>query len=495
MLNHDVAGVPELREVLVRHGYLAPDAAALLGDPPAAGAQRHADLPLYLRRLAAAPGPLATLLRLFALHAPAPLEEVRAALAPLTPEALQEMGLLALAGGEARPLQGIAAFEDLLVASDVMTAGGPEGVDHVLGVNPPTVSLAQLTPRRRVGTALDMGCGSGVQAFLLARHAGHVTGVDKNPRALAAARFNAALNGIRNVELLEGDFFAPVAGRRFDLVVSNPPYVISPDSTFTFRDGGRGGDGVSAEVAAGAAAHLAPGGVAVMLCNWAVGAGERFDAGPRRWLAGSGCDALLLCRGLTRPLDYAAAWTRSTDRDAYAAALERWSADHARRGIAAIGQGVLAIRRGDGPPGAGGDTERFQAEEYVETPRPGAGDHLARMLEAMPAVDPAAGDDAFLASRWRLDPACRLLQRSALEAGEIHVENVILSLEGGLGFHGALDPAGLELLRTCDEGRTLGDVVSHMTSRSGSPDRAQLLAALRRYASLGFLLPAAPRAG
>src|SRR5204863_7324383 len=125
--------------------------------------------------------------------------------------------------------------DELLIASDhAATAEGH--ADHVPGVHRPSVALAHLTVRGEGERALDVGTGNGIQAILLAAHAEHVVATDVNPRALALASLNAALHGVSNVETRCGSFFEPVAGERFDLVVSNPPYVVSPDSAFLFRD-------------------------------------------------------------------------------------------------------------------------------------------------------------------------------------------------------------------------------------------------------------------
>jgi methylase of polypeptide subunit release factors len=72
---------------------------------------------------------------------------------------------------------------------------------------------------------LDVGTGSGVLAILAAQHSDQVTAIDVNPRALMFARFNARLNGVSHLQLLEGSWFEPVAGRTFDLIACNPPYV------------------------------------------------------------------------------------------------------------------------------------------------------------------------------------------------------------------------------------------------------------------------------
>ena len=101
--------------------------------------------------------------------------------------------------------------------------------DHVLGISSAATSLAQLTVREPVARALDLGTGCGVQALHLAAHAQQVVATDVNKRALELTRFNAELNAVADrIEVREGSFFDPVAGELFDLVATNPPFVISP---------------------------------------------------------------------------------------------------------------------------------------------------------------------------------------------------------------------------------------------------------------------------
>ena len=148
----------------------------------------------------------------------------------------------------------------------------------VLIPRPETETLVEAAlkchPREGGGpiTVLDLGTGSGIVAITLAceRRDWKVTATDASPAALEVARDNARRLEA-HVELLHGDWYAPVAGRRFDLVVSNPPYIAGSDPHLAKGDlrfepataltdgSGDGLDSIRA-IVAGAQAHLAPGG-------------------------------------------------------------------------------------------------------------------------------------------------------------------------------------------------------------------------------------------
>lgn len=128
-------------------------------------------------------------------------------------------------------------------------------------------------PAERPLELLDLGTGSGCIALTLGhlRPDLHVTAIENSPAALACARRNAKRLGVRNVELIEGDWFAPIEGRRFDAIVSNPPYVRRDDEHLQQGDVrfeptaalDAGVDGLDAfrRIVDGAATHLSAGGL------------------------------------------------------------------------------------------------------------------------------------------------------------------------------------------------------------------------------------------
>jgi release factor glutamine methyltransferase len=145
------------------------------------------------------------------------------------------------------------------------------------GVYAPQADTRLLTEAlRQEGTlrgarALDLGTGTGALAVEAARRgAARVTAVDISARAVATARANALLRGV-DVDVLKGDLTAPVRGRRFDLVVCNPPYVPSVTDRLTTRnpglawDGGRDGRALVDRVCRDTPSLLAPGGVLLLV--------------------------------------------------------------------------------------------------------------------------------------------------------------------------------------------------------------------------------------
>ncbi|HKW78193.1 MAG TPA: methyltransferase, partial [Candidatus Limnocylindria bacterium] len=318
---------------------------------------------------------------------------------------------------------------------------------HVMGYASSSRLLASLTVRRRVERALDLGCGSGIEAILAAGHADQVIATDINPRALAFTAFNAALNGMNNVECREGSFFEPVAGETFDLIVSNPPFVISPEKTIVFRDGGLRADDVGRLVLRESAGHLRDGALAFVMMNWGIGPGGDWRERPSAWAADLPCDVWVLQREREMPLLYAASWNdRLLDRPTeYASALDRWSAYLAGLGFASVGFGVAIVRKPEGPP----RWVRFD-EIAIDGEEP-AGEQIARLIAAQDFLAGLADDRELLGVRLALAPEHRLDEALRQRDGSFVVEGATLRSTTGLGFALPLDGRSLALLARLDD--------------------------------------------
>ena len=227
-----------LRETLQRAGYDADFLARTEAIAP-----RRLDalrLPLVQAWLREQQQSAAVLARLFAYRDQVGRAELERVLSRSVCSALTEIGALLDRDGEFRSRLRLVPFFGLWLAAD--EADGY--LDPVMGPGATTLELGRALPPRFEGALLDLGTGAGSLALLAAsRGAGPVVGTDIDPRAIAFARFNARLNDLE-VEWLVGDLLAPVAGRRFDWVVAQPPFVPSPQGmhAVTYLHGGARGD-------------------------------------------------------------------------------------------------------------------------------------------------------------------------------------------------------------------------------------------------------------
>lgn len=348
-----------LREAV--EGYTVDAVSDLLG-PIGRAAHQRGDLTGVARALPDR-GPLATLVRLFLLGEPVPDNEARAALRPLDISAAGE--LIEVAGGvaqarlELRPYATDPSGPWWVVSdfgSDVRP--GPLAPDHVLGIGSASLTLAQATPRRPVERALDLGTGCGVQALHASAYATSVVATDISARALRLAATTAELSGC-GWDLRQGSLLEPVADDRFDLIVANPPFVVSPGldrdhGGYDYRDSGMAGDTASATLVAGVADRLAPAGSASLLANWIVPADGDWGGRVEGWLAGAPCDAWIWQREVVGPDEYVSLWLRDAGevpgtprwRERY----DSWRTwfDDAR--IAAVGMGLVTVWRNDAGP-------------------------------------------------------------------------------------------------------------------------------------------------
>lgn len=207
--------------------------------------------------------------------------------------------------------------------------------DAVLPPGETTAILYRAARRagRLRGTVLDVGCGSGALALLLAQGASAVTGADINPHAIALSEQNAVWNGIENAEFLCGSLFAPVADRQFDLIVCQPPYVPQPSKQahHTFLHGGMRGDELTIRILAEASAHLARGGSALVFSDWPLRRGETL------------LDRLPPMQGGVRI--QASPWLTI---DSYAAAYGQDLHEHlSQLGIIGVQQALLSLTQGE----------------------------------------------------------------------------------------------------------------------------------------------------
>ncbi|CAN5354265.1 methyltransferase [soil metagenome] len=299
---------------------------------------------------------LAVLVRLFLLGTDESPERVQQAMPGLGVDTLLDSGVVEAGDqGTIRAALDIRPHSDgnrdFLVVSDQDAAmrPGPLRRNHVLGIGGTSITLAHAVVRDPVRSALDLGTGCGIQALHLDAHTDHIVATDTNPRALALAAATARLNGM-SWDLRHGSLFEPVAGERFDLIVSNPPFVVGTGALdFQYRDSGMAGDALCANLVGQAGDHLEPGGTLQILANWIVRRGDEGGAWRDRvsgWLSGTGLHAWVVQREFADPYSYVSLWTSDAGE---------LPADAARRGglwldwfeaedIAGVGMGSITLR-------------------------------------------------------------------------------------------------------------------------------------------------------
>ncbi len=442
---------------------------------------------------------LSLLIRLFLLNRDVSPDELTRVLPTAgVPEAIENGVLEAVRGGiraavDLRPY----ADEDheYLVLSDLDSdvRPGPVRPDHVLGIGSASLSLARATIRERVGSVLDIGTGCGIQALHCYHHADSVTATDTSARALALAAGTARMSG-QSWELLAGSLFEPVGDRRFDLIVSNPPFVISAgEQRFSYRDSGVAGDGLVRSLIAEIPAHLNPGGTAQLLANWMVHEGADWRSRVGGWVADTGVDAWVVQRELADPVEYVALWLKDAGEDGEAresaeAIADAWLDYFDRESVAGIGMGLITLRRSDAAAADVILDEITAAGEEI------TGEEAAGFL-ARRAWLREHDDRALLAATLSLSPAALLEERSLPHPDGWATVYRVLRRAGGPGAYLQLDEWTKALMAGCRGQVPLHVLIDLLASAHGFDPAALAEAALpavRHAVTRGLLHPVAP---
>ena len=426
---------------------------------------RHGDVPV-LRRALRADEPLATLVRLFLFGDAVAIVDVDRALGAGA-ALLEAAGLVEQRGIQFAPLVSITPWRDLLVVHDADPAG-ELWRSHVSGPTPAAETLASLVIGARVERALDMGTGAGLLAVAAARHAGHVVATDVNPVALEYTRMTALLSDAANIETREGDLFDPVRDERFGLIVSNPPFVISPQDDLVFRHSPMARDELARTVVRDAAQHLEDGGYGVVMANWIQPPGDAWLDVPAAWLDGTGCDAIVLLFAIEEPLGYAVRWNMRQQQlapEAFPATIDAWLDYYRNENIDAIASGVVVLRRRATDQAS---PARIHGLELTAETRGSASEHLLAVFDGLDylAADPSV--EELLATRFVIPATHRLDQSLHSQGPNYIVDATTLWLADGLGIRVAVDPELVPILLRLDGSQPLGEAAAEVAELTGT---------------------------
>jgi methylase of polypeptide subunit release factors len=469
-----------LREAFLTAGYTVDGVLDLLGT------QAHAALgrgePEAASHATRDAGELGTLIRLFLLGEAEPAAAVRAALGSVDPDEAVSAGIMTQSGHAGLDIR---PYEDWWVIADLDSAtGATVSADHVLGVGHASVSLARATARRPVGTLLDLGTGSGVQALHAGTHASKITATDISERAMALARGTFLLNEL-DVELLAGEWFTPVRGRQFDQIVCNPPFVVGPPKVdYVYRDGGLGGDEASALVVRQLPELLTDGGVGQLLASWVHHRNSDWTDRVTSWLP-AGVDAWFIQRDIADPVLYVGTWLRDAGIDPRslegrerARAWLDWFADNKVEGI---GFGYVTLRRTSGTPTVSCEDLRHAYDDPL-------GPETARWLDNVAWLRSNA--DSLLQTRFTVPPTVLLEEIANPDDAGWATMVRRLHRTDGPGWQHEIDELTAKLLAGCRGEVRLADLLALLRLGYGEIDIATALAMVHDFVLHGMLIPA-----
>lgn len=446
-------------------------------------------LKLYLLGVPLEPSRLNLLLRWFWIGSEVEIAVARQFIPEPMIALLVKAGVLCETGASLESTVRISPFSDLLVASDHAVARmGPVHDDAVSWPNPTTLLSDQMAMRSAVGRTLDLGTGNGILALRAAAHSGHVVATDINRRAREFCAFNAALNGVGNVEFREGHAYEPVRGERFDLMLVNPPFFVTPSVRRVFSDNSMELDGFCRMLLGQAPEFLNPGGYCQMLVEWVQVKGQPWRERLAEWFAGLGCDVWVMSTYQRPARDYAMIRVQEDREETSSAANQaalstEWQAYFESREVEAIFGGIVVMRRREG-------RNWTRIEELGAMPSRPFGDFLRRVFDNRDYLESHA-DEELLRSRPALASSARLRKQFALAAEGWKLAAVNLQLGEGLPYSLAVQPQVADFLALCDGRRMLGEIADRMAAAlrvDAAMVRREICTIVRQVADRGMMV-------
>jgi len=436
-------------------------------------------LPLVHDALALDDAPASDLALLFAYMGRVSFERFERALTPALSALALKLGLVTRGddGSVASPFL-LMPFMGLWIISDPLSQDG----DAVMGPGPTTHELARLLPARTPRSVLDVGCGAGTFALLAAdRGSAEAVGVDINPRAVELARINARLNGL-SAEFLAGDLFAPVEGRRFDLVISQPPFVArAPEvDAAVFLHGGTYGDELALSLIARCPRVLLPAGRALMLLDAPVRPGAPLHLRLREALGDAPVDvAVFSTPGMSPDLMAVGYTARSLESlEGYAATVRRYRHHLRALGVTEFSHAIVLLL----PPGG-----RFSISLPVRSLSALDGEAIERWCDA---IDLASRDpDTLLAATVRPAPGLVFAEERATPDRSVEPTWRVRS-ERGVAVSRELSEASWALLEAIATQETVAgavEVYAELCGASAEDVREQVLGFVREHLAKGLL--------
>jgi hypothetical protein len=450
-------------------------------------AGRHLEnLPMLLHRTRELDA-LNLLIRWFVVDEPVAHQSAKQFIPPDILQLLLDCGLLTLKDEYLSSSVMFAPFEQYWFATDTYARlSKGTGDDDVLMVNTTTLFLMNLAIRTPCRSLLDLGTGCGIVSIVVgASAADHVTATDLTNRAGAFARFNTWFNEKPNIEVLTGDIFQPVAGVRFDRILTNPPFYITPSSHRMFAENPMEMDGFCRNLVKQAPAHLEEGGFLQMLFEWVEIEGQPWEEHLTEWFAGTGCDAMVFEGGRYDPVRYAESRlpvvTAPAGKEADCRIFEEWVEYYKSRKVKMIHAGFLTMRRRSGENWV--HFERVPSEPVMQS-----GDAILRRFAVR---DRALSDEQLLSAKLQIVEGIQMGQVLQFHDQRWRQSpKVQMSQTSGLQLVNELTPDTAEFVAKLDGQAALGELVINLAREVGVPRekvQEECLSLARRLLDQGFI--------
>ncbi|MCH7899048.1 MAG: methyltransferase [Proteobacteria bacterium] len=466
----DHSSIRDFRAFLNKHDYNTDKLTQRLGRARPPAPDEHQQMVDDSREITTAN----LLVRLFLLGAPVDAPTVAEFLPEATIRFCEEAGFLETVREKVQARVVIVPVENLLFVSDAFRMlGTSDASEFILPASTHSANfLRRLTMRTPVETMLDLGCGCGIHALFAARHCSQVIATGISAAAIHYTKFNAMLNDIDNVECIAGDLFAPVSDRRFDLIVSNPPFVVSPSDRFVYRDNALELDEFCKILIQQAPRHLREGGHLQMLCEWVEIRGQSWLERLQGWVRG--CDAWVLHAAPVPPASYVEQRVSDISGDSVdPGSASEWLAYLDKHNVQSIHPGMIVLRRRD--------TENWLHVQKL--PGDVTSDAGAAVASGIAAVDflEACDDDSLLDAT--LAVSSQLATKRLGSDGDTTA--IRLRMNNGLSTEAEIDGTIAAFLDYFDGIRLVRQCVAEFSAAAG----VDLLAVVRAFVSRGFLVP------
>ena len=473
----DLPDVRKFRAFLDAHGYDSATLTQRIGRarPPAAGEQQQ----MFddSSEITAAN----VLIRLFLLGAPIDKATAEEFIPESILEFCGEAGLVETVDNIVNGRIALIPVEDLLFASDAFSMLGTDRAsEFILPASTHSANfLRLLTMRDPVDSTLDLGCGCGIHALFTARHSTTVVATDISPNAIWYTRFNTMLNNIDNVECLEGDLFEPLENRQFDLIITNPPFVISPSESFVYRDNTMELDSFCQVLVGEAPRYLTPDGHLQMLCEWVEVEGQPWQERITGWI--HNCDAWILHTPPVSPAAYVKQRSNDISGDAVdSGATDSWLAYFEKHAVRAVHPGMFTLRRRDGQ-------NWLHIHNLTADVVSAAGNVISDSIAAIDFLE-ACDDESLLLATLGLPD--NLAAEQMKTDGEI--TGIYLKLNNALAADAEVDGPVAAFLNLFSGKRSVQQCVDEFGATTDADMVAltsDLLSITRMFVSRGFLVP------